>query len=272
MVTVVDAINPLNDFGSRDFLRERGESVGPDDSRTLVDLLVEQIEFADVVVINKARDVGPDRLALCRDVVRGLNADARIVEADFGRVPLEAVLDTGLFDEETAQRYPLWYKELYGSHEHVPETEEYGISSFVYRARRPFHPQAFHDAIHKTWPGLIRAKGHFWVATRPNWVGELSIAGAICRVGPMGRWWAAVPKSRWPDHPEWRDLLGRHWTQSWGDRRQELVFIGVQMDETALRAALHGCLVGTSDSAKLDLRSQLHLTDPFPKWEPQAAA
>jgi G3E family GTPase len=187
MVTVVDAVNLLKDYGSNDFLRQRGETAGADDTRTLVDLLVEQIEFADVVVINKARDVSPDHLDLVRSVVRGLNADARIVEASHGQVPPDAILNTGLFDEEKAQEHPLWFKELYGAHEHVPETEEYGIHSFVYRARRPLDPQKFQAFANTTWPGLIRAKGHFWLATRPQWVGEFSLkrfsASAFTRSG-----------------------------------------------------------------------------------------
>ncbi|GMA79393.1 hypothetical protein GCM10025880_58100 [Methylorubrum aminovorans] len=199
MVTVVDAVNLLKDYGSNDFLRQRGETAGAEDNRTLVDLLVEQIEFADVVVINKARDVAPETLDLVRSVVRGLNADARIIEASHGQVAPEAILDTGLFDEEKAQEHPLWFKELYGAHEHVPETEEYGIGSFVYRARRPFDPQTFQRFVNTTWPGLIRAKGHFWLATRPEWVGEFSLAGAVAHIGAMGFWWAAVPRQRWPE-------------------------------------------------------------------------
>ncbi|HMO28753.1 zinc metallochaperone GTPase ZigA [Enterovirga sp.] len=271
MVTVVDAMNLLRDYGSHDFLHERGETAGEEDERTIVDLLVEQIEFADVVVINKASDVTGDQRDLCRKVVRGLNADARIIEADFGRVPLDAVLETGLFDEEKAQRHPLWYKELYAPHEHTPETEEYGIGSFVYRARRPFHPAKLDEVFNRTWPGLIRAKGHFWLATRPDWVGELSIAGAIRRVAPMGTWWAAVPKSRWPDHPEWQRLISRHWSPTWGDRRQELVFIGTNLDEAGLRAALDSCLVGSVTTPRFDPDAYRNLPDPFPLWRRQAA-
>ncbi|MGA0598690.1 zinc metallochaperone GTPase ZigA [Enterovirga sp. CN4-39] len=272
MVTVVDAINLLNDYASSDFLRQRGETAGDGDERTLVDLLVEQIEFADVVVLNKASEVPPERLDLCRKVIRGLNADARMVEADFGRVPLNAVLHTGLFDGDKAQQHPMWYKELYAPHEHVPETEEYGIGSFVYRARRPFHPAKLSEVINRTWPGLIRAKGHFWLATRPNWVGELSLAGSICRVTPMGTWWAAVPKSRWPDHPEWQTLLARHWSPTWGDRRQELVFIGTELDEAAIRHALDSCLVGSATTARFDPDAYRLLPDPFPAWGERAAA
>lgn len=267
MVTVVDAVNLLKDYGSNDFLRDRGETAGTGDTRTLVDLLVEQIEFADVVVINKARDVPPDRLALVRSVVRGLNGDARIVEADHGRVPLDAILETGLYDEERAERHPLWFKELYGAAEHVPETEEYGIASFVYRARRPFDPARFKAFIDATWPGLIRAKGHFWLATRPDWVGEFSLAGAVAHVSAMGFWWSAVPRARWPEAEEFRERLQGVWSEVWGDRRQELVFIGTGMDQAAITAALDACLVETGrDARPFDPAPYRHWPDPFPEW------
>lgn len=268
MVTVVDAVNLLKDYGSNDFLHQRGETAGDEDTRTLVDLLVEQIEFADVVVINKARDVPADRLALVRSVVRGLNGDARIVETEHGRADLIDILDTGLFDEEKAQRHPLWFKELYGAAEHVPETEEYGIASFVYRARRPFDPERFKAFIDATWPGLIRAKGHFWLATRPNWVGEFSLAGAVARVSAMGFWWSAVPRQRWPEETEFRERLHTVWSEVWGDRRQELVFIGTGMDEAAIRSALDSCLVETgADRVPFDPAPYKSLPDPFPIWQ-----
>ena len=271
MVTVVDAVSLLRDYGSTAFLRDRGESAGEEDARTLVDLLVEQIEFADVVVLNKAGDVGADQLALVRSVTRGLNADARIVEASYGRVPLDRVLDTGLFSEEKAQEHPLWFKELYGAADHVPETEEYGIGSFVYRARRPFAPEAFDAFTKVTWPGLIRAKGHFWLATRPDWVGEFSLAGAIARVSPMGAWWACVPKARWPEDAEWRSHLSRNWSEPWGDRRQELVFIGTGLDQEAITAALDACLVGSEEVTRFDPAPYRALPDPFPAWQRAAA-
>lgn len=272
MVTVVDAVNLLKDYGSAAFLRERGETAGAEDTRTLVDLLVEQIEFADVVVINKAHDVSPEHLALVRSVVRGLNADARILETDHGRAPLAEILDTGLFDEEKAQQHPLWFKELYGAHAHVPETEEYGIASFVYRARRPFDPERFNAFVNATWPGLIRAKGHFWLATRPDWVGEFSLAGAVARVSAMGFWWSAVPRRRWPEAPEFRERLHTVWSEVWGDRRQELVFIGSGMDRAALIAALDACLVDTGpDRAPFDPAPYRELPDPFPAWRRAAA-
>jgi G3E family GTPase len=271
MVTVVDAINLLNDYDSRDFLRDRGETAGEQDHRMMVDLLVEQIEFADVVVINKAGDVSPDQLAEVRRVVRGLNADARIVETTQSQVRLDDVLDTGLFNEEKAEAHPLWAKELYGFRDHVPETEEYGIRSFVYRAKRPFAPEAFNAFLAVKPKGVIRAKGHFWLSTRPAWIGEMSIAGRVTRTEGLGRWWAAVPKERWPQTDLFKSLMRKHWTPTWGDRRQELVFIGgPEMDEMAIRASLDACLVGHPATGLS--QAHVNLPDPFPKWGQEHAA
>jgi len=272
MVTVVDAVNLLRDYGSNDFLKDRGETAGDGDERTLVDLLVEQIEFADVVVINKASDVSAQQRELVRKVVKSLNADARIVEVDFGKVALGEILDTGLFDEEKARRHPLWFKELYNFKEHVPETEEYGIQSFVYRARPPFDPKKFDAFINRTWPGLIRAKGHFWLATRPKWVGELSLAGAIARVSPLGYWWAAVPKQALVDRGIEDASQNPHWDERWGDRRQELVFIGTGIDEAAIREALDACLIDKSVGKTFDPAPYRSLNDPFPFWDRADAA
>ncbi|MCF3934903.1 zinc metallochaperone GTPase ZigA [Acuticoccus sp. M5D2P5] len=266
MVTVVDAANLLRDYGSRDFLKDRGEVAGDEDERTLVDLLVDQIEFADIVVLNKVSEVDPSTLANVRAIIRALNADARLIETDFGRVALDAVLDTGRFDFDAAHAHPLWFKELNSFSSHVPETEEYGVSSFVYRARRPFHPERFQAFTATSFPGLIRAKGLFWLATRPAYVGEFSLAGSIGRTGAMGLWWAAVPKERWPEHSEWQAMLTRHWAPGWGDRRQELVFIGTGMDEAAIRAALDACLVGEPDGRRFDPAAFRRLPDPFPAW------
>ncbi|HWK68790.1 MAG TPA: GTP-binding protein [Rhizobiaceae bacterium] len=270
MVSVVDAANLLSDYSSRDLLRDRGETRDGNDERTLADLLVEQIEFADAVVINKISEVDDETRLELRRVVTALNPDARIWETDFGDLPLAAILDTGLFDAVRAARHPLWHKELYGSAAHVPETEEYGIESFVYRARRPFDPARFHDFLRREWPGLIRAKGHFWLATRPEWVGLLSIAGVQRRVDPKAFWWAVVPKERWPRHTQFHQLLERHWHPVWGDRRQELVFIGTGLARDAIRAALDGCLVGSE--AGYDFQIARDLRDPFPPWRPAHAA
>ena len=269
MVTVVDAANLLTDYGSQDFLRDRGEIAGDADDRAIVDLLVEQIEFADVVILNKVSDTQPHNLEMARRIVRSLNPDAELIETDFGNVALDKVLDTGRFDFDKAETHPLWFKELNGFADHVPETEEYGIRSFVYRERRPFDPVKLKAFVKRSWPGVVRAKGFFWLATRPHYVGELSQAGALVRTGKRGLWWASVPKQRWPDHPEWHAAMRPYLDDMWGDRRQEIVFIGCDpMDEAAIRAELDACLVPERDFMPGRWRD---LPDPFPSWEPRAA-
>jgi len=272
MVTVVDAVNLLRDFSSHDFLSDRGESLGDQDDRTLVTLLTEQIEFADVVVLNKVADAGPERADAARKIVKALNPDARLIETDYSHVDGAAIFDTGLFDFDRAHEHPMWAKELYGFAEHVPETEEYGISSFVYRARRPFHPQKVHDVLNGDLPGVIRAKGHFWIATRPNWVAEFSLAGAVSSVTPLGGWWAAVPRDRWPEHEEARAQMRKNWAEPWGDRRQELVFIGAGMDRAAITAALDAALIGNPARAEFTPDAWRSLPDPFPAWGRKTAA
>jgi G3E family GTPase len=271
MVTVVDAANLLKDYASSDFLRDRGESLGEADNRTLVDLLVDQIEFADVVVLNKVDAATPDQIEAARKIIRSLNPDAEIVETTRGQVDLDRVLDTGRFNYEKAQQHPLWFKELYGFADHRPESEEYGIRSFVYRARRPFHPQRFHEFINSPWPGVIRAKGHFWLATRPEWVGELSQAGALVRSEAMGFWWASVPQARWPDDAGWRQHIARSWDPVYGDRRQEIVFIGAAMDEATIRRRLDSCLVGDANAKAMPVTAWKRLPDPFPAWRRKEA-
>ncbi|ASY65930.1 putative metal chaperone, involved in Zn homeostasis (plasmid) [Sinorhizobium sojae CCBAU 05684] len=270
MVSVIDAVNLLSDYSSTDFLADRGEARDENDTRTLVDLLVEQIEFADVVVINKVSDVPVETRDTVRRIVAALNPDARVVETDFGRLPLAAVLETGLFSETKSARHPLWHKELYGASDHVPETEEYGITSFVYQARRPFDPLKFQDFLTREWTGLIRAKGHFWLATRPDWIGLLSIAGTQRRIEAKGLWWATVPRALWPRYPEFREMLNQHWSAVWGDRRQELVFIGAGLAEEGIRAALDDCLIGSETG--LDPQLARDLRDPFPPWQHAPAA
>lgn len=263
MVTVVDAVNLTRDFSSHDFIADRGESLGEQDERTLVNLLTDQMEFADVIVLNKATEAGPVRLDQARKIVRALNPDAKLIETDFSRVEAEAIFDTGLFDFDKAHLHPMWAKELYGFEDHVPETEEYGISSFVYRARRPFHPRKIHDLLNGDLPGVIRAKGHFWIASRPNWAVEFSLAGAMSSVTPLGGWWASVPRERWPTHPDSLAEVDMNWEEPWGDRRQELVFIGAGMDKAALTARLDAALVEVLDFTP---QAWAKLPDPFPQW------
>ena len=273
MVTVVDAVNLLRDYASHDFLRDRGEALGEEDERTLVHLLTDQIEFADVVVLNKVDDAESHQVDAARKIIRSLNADARIIETSFSDVAADAILDTGLFDFGKAHEHPMWAKELYGFADHVPETEEYGVASYVYRARRPFHPQAIHDVLNGDMPGVIRAKGHFWIATRPDIVAEFSLAGALSSVTPLGMWWASVPEDEWPDQDVMIRYMKSHWQAPWGDRRQELVFIGSGIDWPALKARLDAALCPEDLAPSPDALPDIaRLPDPFPAWRRRAAA
>lgn len=230
-----------------------------------MNLLVDQIEFADIVVLNKIDVATPQQLDAARKIVRSLNADAEVIETGMSRVPLNKVLNTGLFDHDKAQDHPHWAKELFDFADHKPETEEYGVRSFVYRARRPFHSFKFHTFIKSSWPVVIRAKGHFWLATRLEWVGDLSQAGALVRNEAMGIWWPSIPKERRPDHQAWREHIAKVWDPVYGDRRQEIVFISTNIDKAAIRRQLDACLVG--DDKKMDLKAWKQLKDPFPVWK-----
>lgn len=264
MVTVVDAVNLLKDYSSHDFLKDRGEVMGEEDERTLVHLLTDQIEFADVVVLNKVDDATAEQVDAARKIIRSLNADTQIVEANYSDVPAEKIFDTGLFDFEKAESHPMWAKELYGFADHVPETEEYGVTSHVYRARRPFHPEAINDLLNGALPGVIRAKGHFWIATRPEWLAEFSLAGSLSSISPLGTWWASVPPERWPDNDALSDYLKSNWEEPWGDRRQELVFIGAGIDWPKLQARLDAALLPDDFNPEA-----VELDDPFPIWRKQ---
>jgi len=263
MVTVVDGFNFLKDYASRDSIESRGESMGEGDTRTVVDLLIEQVEFCDVIVLNKIDLITVEQREQLFGILKGLNPRAKIEIAEFGRVGLEKVLGTGLFDFQEAENAPGWLKELRG--EHTPETEEYGISSFVYRARRPFHPQRFFDEISNEWPGVVRSKGYFWVASRPAYACNWSQAGAICRNGLAGYWWAAVPPEKWPDDPESLVSIRKNWIESVGDARQDLVMIGMEMDQAAITARLDRCLLTDAEMAQ-GPTAWMRYDDPFTEW------
>ena len=271
MVTVVDAIHLLKDYASTDFLADRGETAGEGDDRTLVSLLVEQIEFADIVVLNKVADATPAQRDAARAIIRALNPEARLVEADHGRVDPARILGTGLFDFARAHQHPLWFKELHGHAAHVPEDVAYGITSFVWRARRPLMPERFHDFLRTPLPGVIRAKGHFWLATRPDWAGEFSLAGAIARTEAMGHWWSAVPPARWPQEEDALRRIRAAIDPVFGDRRQEIVFIGLvgEMNRARLTALLERCLLETD---RFTPKAWARLPDPFPAWGTPRAA
>ncbi|MBB3139957.1 zinc metallochaperone GTPase ZigA [Halomonas organivorans] len=269
LVTVVDGANFLAQYREARSLAEAGESLGEDDQRNVADLLVDQIEFCDVLLISKADLIDEAQRAELEAVLRTLNPDAEVIAMAQGRVPLDKVLDTGLFSFERAQQAPGWLKEMRG--EHVPETEEYGIGSFAYRARRPFHPQKFHALLHAGWFGerLLRSKGFFWLASRPRFAGQWSQAGGIAHYGFAGLFWKAVPEADWPTDPDFRDAILSAWEEPFGDMRQELVFIGQGLDEARMRRALDDCLLD-DETLAAGLEAWCALPDPFTDFVPAA--
>ena len=265
MVTVVDAANLIKNYSSTDFLKDKGEVAGEGDERTLVDLLVEQIEFANVILLNKVDLVSEKELKIIRAVIRGLNAKAKIIETNHSKVAMNEVMNTNLYDLKEAQNHPLWAQELYNPDDHTPEIEEYGVTSFVYRARDPFDPEKIHSFFNQEWPGVIRAKGFFWISSRPNFVGEVSQAGAFVRHQGIGKWWAAVNEEQWPDDKSFRLNINKIWAKGYGDRRQEIVFIGLknEMNESLIKNKLDGFLI---KNYSINLANTLKYKDPFPGW------
>ena len=265
MVTVVDAVNFTKDYYEAKDLQEVGESLGEEDLRSVADLLVDQVEFADIILISKTDLVNQKDIDKLKAVIRNLNTDARIIPISKGNVSTRDILSTGLFDFARAQQAPGWLKELRG--EHTPETEEYGISSFVYKARRPFYPKKFHDFLHsKDLSGkLIRSKGYFWLATRPQFAGNWSQAGGIAHHGFAGMFWKAIPKSQWPTDKESIDYIKEKWVEPFGDMRQELVFIGQGLDQKRIIKLLDECLLSDSDLL-LGKDYWAQFPDPFPEW------
>lgn len=266
MVTVVDAVNFLKDYDEAQYLQDTKESLGEEDERSVADLLVEQVEFADVILISKTDLVKPADTERLTAILNVLNTHAKIIPISSGEVDVDAVLNTGLFNFERAEQAPGWLKEMRG--EHVPETEEYGISSFNYVARRPFNPDKFYQFLHSTeqFGKLIRSKGYFWLATRPEFCGQWSQAGGIARYGFAGMFWKSMPKADWPTDEDSLNEIKKQWVEPFGDMRQELVFIGQNLDKEAMKSALEQCLL--SEDEILQGKSYwTTLSDPFPEWE-----
>ena len=269
MVTVVDAVNFLKDYDEAKYLQESGQSLGEDDERSVADLLADQVEFADVLLISKIDLVQTSDVERLKAILKSLNTHAQVIPISQGQVPVDEVLSTGLFDFERAQQAPGWLKEMRG--EHVPETEEYGISSFSYVARRPFHPEKFFHLLHDTeqFGKLIRSKGYFWLATRPEFAGQWSQAGGIARYGFAGMFWKAIPEHNWPTDEESIATIKMQWEEPFGDMRQELVFIGQGLDQQAMLNALDNCLLSEDELLK-GKNYWATLSDPFPEWTENA--
>ncbi|WP_053150518.1 zinc metallochaperone GTPase ZigA [Pseudomonas sp. P97.38] len=271
LVTVVDGVNFLLDYQAAESLASRGETLGEEDERSITDLLIEQVEFADVILISKIDLISRDEREELMAILQRLNAQAQVIPMSMGQVPLGRILDTGLFDFERAAQAPGWLREMRG--EHVPETEAYGIASTAYRARRPFHPQRFFDFIDRPWTQgkLLRSKGFFWLASKPEEAGSWSQAGGLMRHGFAGRWWRFVPKDQWPQDPESTAAIMNHWLAATGDCRQELVFIGQGLDFARLTAELDACLLTDAEMA-LGVEAWRRLPDPFGTWHDEVAA
>ncbi len=263
MITVVDALNFPLDFERGDTLRERRVALDPGDDRAVADVLAEQVEFANVIVINKAELVTPQDLRRLEAVLYQLNPKAKLLESTHGVVPIEALLDTYSFDFEKASQASGWQRAIIGKK--TPPEREFDLASFVYRARRPFHPGRLWDVLQEKLPGVIRVKGFFWLASRHNHAGIWSQAGHVFRDDLAGRWWASMPYDEWPEEPVARDEIRRLHEEPYGDRRQELVFIGAGMDRASIEERLDQCLLDDVEM-RLGQLGWESFADPFSIW------
>ena len=268
MVTVVDASSFRTEFHTYDDLTDRKIGLSDEDERSIADLLTDQVEFADVILVNKCDLVDEMELRQAEAMIRTLNADAKLIRTTNAEVDLHEIIGTGRFDMQAAMNSPQWLKEL--NEEHTPETEEYGISSFVYRARRPFHPQRLYDMVTGGFLKTTRSKGFCWIATKHEFAAMWSQAGGSFRIAPAGRWWAVAPRDRWPDDAESREWIESKWEDPFGDRRQEVVMIGVKLDEAYTRSLLDSCLL-TDEELAMGADALAAWPDPFPEWVFQTA-
>lgn len=262
MVTIVDAVNFGQDFLSHDTLQQRGETLGEEDQRDLANLLTDQIEFANIIILNKISDAGKEKVNKAKTIIKSLNPDAEIIETDHSKLDLNKIINTGKFSFEKAAESPLWLKEARG--EHTPETEEYGIKSFVYRANKPFDPEKLWNFCHQEWPGIIRVKGMFWLATRWNHMGFLSQAGSLRNLECGGLWLGAIPQSQW-SYDIKKLAEESKWQAPYYDRQQELVFIGIDIDESTIKKNLDNCLI-SDELMQQGPEKWLELNDPIPSW------
>lgn len=268
MVTVVDAGSFLELYGSEETLQDRGEGMSEEDDRNIVDLLTDQIEFADVIVLNKVDQISEERAEAIERLLKLINSEAKIVRTRFGQVPLSEVLNTGRFDLDRASAKLGWMEQPRG--EETSETDEYGIGSFVYRARRPFHPERIYELFSSdVFGSVLRSKGFCWLATRHDEAYLWSQAGCSVGVFPEGNWWAAVPQDDWPDDEQERVSVLEDFQSPFGDRRQELVFIGIEMNRGEIESALDACLL-CDEEMKLGPEGWTSFMDPFPQIEPES--
>ena len=263
MVTVVDAFNFLKDYGSEDFLRTRKIERDEEDDRTIVDLLIDQIEFANVIVMNKIDLIDEEDKLQVRKMILALNPKAKIIEAVNAEVPLSEIINTGLYDPKIAEEHEEWMESL--NEEERSEADEYGVTNFTYTARRPFHPERIHEWFNSEWPGVIRSKGYFWLASRMKKIGYWSQSGAVCQSRMIGYWWEAAPKTHWPADPDVVRTMMDLWEEPYGDRRQEIVIIGVDMDQDEITKGFDKALL-TDEEMELGEEHWKSFKDEFAPW------
>ncbi len=270
MVTVVDAANFGKDFGSMETVWTKKLNEDPSDQRTIVNLLTDQIEFADVIILNKTDLVTPYQLNELKAILKSLNPVAKIIDSSFSKVPYGEIMNTGLFDYAKAESSAGWIQELENKNKgiaHTPETEEYGIGSFVFREKRPFHPERFWKYISEDWPeGVIRSKGLFWLASRPDDALNWSQAGGSVRAENAGVWWASMPfdqRIRYYAFVDNQKSIESRWDKRFGDRQNELVIIGQDLDQQLILKELQACLC--TETEILNMEKGAFFLDPFPK-------
>lgn len=273
MVTVIDAGNFLKDFGSWDDLTDRQMGLSDEDDRNIVDLLVDQVEFSDVIVINKTDLVTQHELEQLNQIICRLNSKAKILHATESQVPIKEILGTGRFQLEQAEEMPDWLATPRGQEE--AETEEYGISSFVYRRDRPFHPQRLSNELSSDWDagvfaGVLRSKGLMWIASRHDYAYDWSQAGCSVRLDPAGTWWASTPDEEWPSTKEEIAEIRLRFVGEYGDRHQELVFIGQELDQELIQQTLDRCLLTDLEYVQ-GHEAWAGLNDPLPRAEVESS-
>lgn len=265
MITVVDASSILDEMAAGDDIFERGWADDAEDRRSVAHLMAEQIEFASLIVVNKIDLVAPEGLAKVEALLKDLNPSAKLIRSERGRLPLSDLLKTQSFDLERAQAAPGWMHAL--AEVHTPESDVFGIGSYVFRARRPFHPGRFMEFLQSPlMERVLRSKGFLWIASRPEWKTLVQTAGQQAFFEPAGTWWALMAKSEWPAHGDARHHIDEVWDEHVGDRRQEYVLIGVDLPHGELETALQSALL-TDPEIESGEEAWLHFEDPLPQWE-----